>query len=297
MNDAGLNDDAEFDAFLAGKGALSELLSELKGELQDEFALPSAELDSKIMADAQAALTPMEEFAAFTNKVATLGRAPMQRNPVTQLNKSLLAANDAMVHDGPAAWPQARWLWRWRVALGVAASVLLFFPVVFKLSQESPMSAAPALNMPLEKAMPAATQASLPPPPPEPRAMEKKPIVSGRLEEKLATEAITASKMAPAQTQANRVQNAAPTANAPAPPAALADTELPKGLSLPNKVMKKPASPEADAPALLTAIEQMILDKKIPEALEAWQKFRQTYPDYVLTPAQEKQIEALKAQK
>ncbi len=278
MNDAGLNDDAELDAFLAGKGALSELLSELKDELQAELPQPSADLEAKIMADAQAALTPtsslppfpprqltpMEEFAAFTNKVATMGPPPMQRNPVTRLGKSLVAANDAMVNDGPAAWPEARWrwLWRWRVPLGVAASVLLFFPVVFKLSQEpqesqeSPMSATPALKMAVETATPTAAQA-------------------------------------------NRAQDAAQTANAPAPPAppaALADSELAKEVRITNKAMKKSASPEADAQALLTAIEKMILNKKIPEALEAWQKFRLAYPDYVVTPALEKQMEALKAQ-
>jgi|GEM_PF-1638149 len=89
--------DAEFDAFLQGGDELALLLQELP---QDA---PSAELDAAVMAD-----------AALVLAVATV-------NP-----PAVSAANDAKNPDASAHRPS--FLWRWKVPLGLAASILFASP-------------------------------------------------------------------------------------------------------------------------------------------------------------------------
>ncbi|MFZ6741996.1 hypothetical protein ACO0LC_02105 [Undibacterium sp. JH2W] len=96
--------DAEFEDFLQGKGKLASLLQDLPQ------AQPSAELDAAIIAQAERAL------AASTPALA-------------------VAANDAIGPEGHGKPPS--FLWRWKLPLSLAASILFAIPVVMQYKQES----------------------------------------------------------------------------------------------------------------------------------------------------------------
>ncbi|MFZ6871772.1 hypothetical protein ACO0LF_06900 [Undibacterium sp. Di27W] len=97
--------DAEFEGFLQGKGELASLLQNLPQ------AQPSAELDAAIIAQAERAL------AAST--------------PALMVS----AANDAIGPEGHGKPPS--FLWRWKLPLSLAASILFAIPVVMQYKQES----------------------------------------------------------------------------------------------------------------------------------------------------------------
>ncbi|MFZ6654817.1 hypothetical protein [Undibacterium sp. TJN19] len=97
--------DAEFEDFLQGKGELAGLLQDLPQ------AQPSAKLDAAIIHHAERAL------AAST--------------PVI----SPRAANDTIGPDGHGKPPS--FLWRWKLPLGLAASILFAIPVVLQQSQQT----------------------------------------------------------------------------------------------------------------------------------------------------------------
>lgn len=111
-------DDAGFEAFLRGEGELADLL----------HAMPqpdaSSQLEAAIMADAQAALA---------------------RPPVT----AGVAANDPVIASAPV------FLARWKIPLGLAASILLALPLLMQQRGQSPsrenaivVAAAPASPVP-----------------------------------------------------------------------------------------------------------------------------------------------------
>ncbi|BBB64098.1 hypothetical protein UNDKW_5825 [Undibacterium sp. KW1] len=107
------NDDmreAEFEDFLQGKGELASLLQDLPQ------AQPSAELDAAIIAEAELALAV--PLATRT--------APAIVPP---------AANDATGPEGNGKPPS--FLWRWKLPLSLAASILFAIPVVMQQHQES----------------------------------------------------------------------------------------------------------------------------------------------------------------
>lgn len=98
--------DAEFEAFLQGRGELADLLQAMPQPM------PSAALDAAILADAESALGPQT--------VRTDG-----------------AANDAVIPQAQRIAPN--FLSRWKIPLGLAASVLLAIPLVM-LQRQGPSS-------------------------------------------------------------------------------------------------------------------------------------------------------------
>ncbi|MFZ3000937.1 MAG: hypothetical protein WA071_11410 [Undibacterium umbellatum] len=139
------NDDmheAEFEDFLQGKGELASLLQDLPQ------AQPTAELDTAIIAQAERALA-----------------APL----ATATSPAIVpaAANDVIGPEGSGNPPS--FLWRWKLPLSLAASVLFAIPVVMQQNQETfptdPVTAAaPDAHVPQEKinsALPQLAQADL----------------------------------------------------------------------------------------------------------------------------------------
>ncbi len=107
------NDDmheAEFEDFLQGKGELASLLQDLPQ------AQPSAELDAAIIAEAERALA-----APLATRTAPAIVPP--------------AVNDAIGPEGSGKPPS--FLWRWKLPLSLAASILFAIPVVMQQHQES----------------------------------------------------------------------------------------------------------------------------------------------------------------
>ncbi len=111
MSSKDINDvhDAEFEAFLQGKGELANLLHAIPQPT------PSAELDAAVLAGAEAALT---------HRTAPLAAA----------------ANDPVIPSAQRMAP--RFPSRWKVPLGLAASVLLAIPLLMLKSREQANDAA-----------------------------------------------------------------------------------------------------------------------------------------------------------
>lgn len=110
--------DAEFENFLQGKGELAMLLRELPQEH------PPAELDAAILAEAATAL-------ANTSVSARLNS---------------VAANDAAVPaSGTGNIPS--FLWRWKLPLGLAASMLLAIPLMLLQNQHAAQHETAANNI------------------------------------------------------------------------------------------------------------------------------------------------------
>ncbi|MBC3916713.1 hypothetical protein H8L32_04440 [Undibacterium sp. CY18W] len=129
INDIDPMQDAEFEEFLQGKGALADLLHELP---QDT---PSAALDAAILADAEAALDPHLRLAASeVPMIQAAILAPQPTLPVQPVLSPLAAANDVQNPDASSltspSSQKPSFLWRWKLPLGLAASVLLAVPFV-----------------------------------------------------------------------------------------------------------------------------------------------------------------------
>lgn len=129
INDIDPMQDAEFEEFLQGKGALADLLHELP---QDT---PSAALDAAILADAEAALVPHLRLAASEVPMMQAAILAPQPTPSVQpLLSPLAAANDVQNPDASSltspSLQKPSFLWRWKLPLGLAASVLLAVPFV-----------------------------------------------------------------------------------------------------------------------------------------------------------------------
>lgn len=123
--------DAEFEDFLQGQGELAGLLHSLEQEQ------PSAELDAAILADA----------ARVLNNPAI--------NPVTTIAPSVQpanAANDAKGPSGSGAMPG--FLWRWKLPLGLAASILFAIPVVMEYRQHTEQDVMVAATTPAKDIQP-----------------------------------------------------------------------------------------------------------------------------------------------
>ncbi|MFZ6757610.1 hypothetical protein ACO0K9_10325 [Undibacterium sp. Ji50W] len=128
--------DTEFEEFLQGQGALADLLQELP---QDA---PSAALDAAILADADAALVPhMRLAAAEAPMIQPAGQAPQLSQQPQQAPLPSTAANDGQNPDASSQRPA--FLSRWKLPLGLAASVLLAVPLV--MLQKHPQDAYPQL--------------------------------------------------------------------------------------------------------------------------------------------------------
>jgi hypothetical protein len=248
----GLDDDnAKFDEFLQGKGELADLLRALPQEQ------PSSELDAKILADVRRSLQ--------SSLIKTL-----PGNPVTQVADVGPAANQTNGAGGAVILPirseparRSGFLTRWRVPLGICATLVLSLSVTFEVWQGQ-----------AHREMQATGGA-------QPLIIADAP--------KISEEVVVALGM-PAEPAATAVESA------PAPmmemaataPAAAKKSELAGANSI--------ASTPPDAKTWLSQIEKLIQDDKRKEALDAWQKFRQVYPDYVVDKIIERQIESFRTQ-
>lgn len=149
--DVDRTDDAEFEDFLLGKGELADLLRTLPQ------AAPSAELDAKILHDAEAALartahggggnaggsgnTPPSEANTSTSTpsvdispppvTALPAIKPVAEAPVPlSATASRTAANDPAPHTSS---PPIGFFSRWRMPLGLVATLLLSMSVTLKV--------------------------------------------------------------------------------------------------------------------------------------------------------------------
>jgi hypothetical protein len=284
--------DAELDAFLRGDDALS---CELQALTQPA---PSAQLDAAILAQAQS-LMEQERVA----------RPP--------------AANDS----GPKA-PIAPWRpgARWRVPTGIAAAL-----VAGVLAQQTwhserdadgvgslPLPSAPAPSQPAAAAPPALPEAPRetikPSPVPETAAVSPR-ADTARANHQPAPAGEMAPSLAPAPAEVPaKVPPPAPAPMAvppPAPAAAASDAfdataravtvtarrsrnDVSAAPAAPA-VRSAPPAPSAPDPALwLAAIDEMLRAGLRRDALDEWQKFRATYPDYPVPATTSDQIKALR---
>ncbi|MFZ6676807.1 hypothetical protein [Undibacterium sp. Tian12W] len=132
------NDDmheAEFEDFLQGKGELASLLQDLPQ------AQPSAELNAAVIAEAERALA-----APLATRTAPAMVPP--------------AANDATGPEGSGKPPS--FLWRWKLPLSLAASILFAIPVVMQQNQESYPSDPVTVRAPDTTAAPATQEKHTP---------------------------------------------------------------------------------------------------------------------------------------
>ncbi|MCH8618209.1 hypothetical protein [Undibacterium sp. TS12] len=123
--------DAEFEDFLQGQGELASLLQNLEQEQ------PSAELDAAILSDAARVLNN-----PAINPVTAIAPAAQPAN----------AANDAKGPSGSGAMPG--FLWRWKLPLGLAASVLFAIPVVMEYRQQTEQDVMVAATSPAKDIQP-----------------------------------------------------------------------------------------------------------------------------------------------
>ncbi|GAB2878190.1 hypothetical protein GCM10027277_54560 [Pseudoduganella ginsengisoli] len=132
-------DDAEFDAFLQGKGALAQGLAELK---QPE---PSAALDAAILAHVAADLE--RAVAAPTAAAAPVAPAAAGKLDVA----AIAAANDTAANDdkGPADFQPYRWRDRWRLPLALVAGVTAI-SIALPLWQDEVTQQQQAASMPMQ---------------------------------------------------------------------------------------------------------------------------------------------------
>lgn len=297
-------DDAEFEAFLHGKGELAELLRAVPQPS------PPAELDAAVLAAAETAL-------------ATGSRA---------------AANDAVIPPAQSTPPS--FIARWRWPLGLAASVVLMIPIFMlqwqgRFVPETEMAAAtPApesmtQRAPAERAEKDAdfSQLAKSDAAKQPRAMRDAaprpntktknampgaaPSVGGAVSEK---------KEAPAQAPITIAQapdagpQAFPQPAAPPPPAAApasarsnaapaemlgsaaGDTVMAAKRAAPAPQSEaQSAMPVPDKPEVwLARIEKLKRDGTPRQTLDEWVKFKRAYPDYPVPKPLAAQIEELK---
>jgi hypothetical protein len=334
--DTGLDDDDSlFDEFLQGKGELAELLRTLPQEQ------PSAELDAKILDDAHIALQ--------VSKIRKMGRELLEKiengtlgsiytnmpgNPVTlvanaDLGPAANEVNEAVsaeiipIRVLPPKAVRGGVLSRWRVPLGIAATLVLSLSVTFMVWEGQPETklifitkvkenSAPVIVAMAKPQVEAAAVAESKPAPPPPLALRERDELRARSKAKSdlesdkkvladsATEMAALSKDTPpakpapiAESEPVQLAAASPAAPPPPPAARRMSEPAPKTeLAGANSI----ASVTPDAKTWLAQIEKLIRDDKRTEALAAWQKFRQAYPDYVVEKTIEKQIEAFRTQ-
>lgn len=288
-----MSEDAEFDAFLKGEGALARQLQALAQPS------PAPALDAAILADARTALA--EERPA--------------------------AANDAAP---PAQWqPPPALSWRWRVPAGIAATLLVgliarqsFESDWPQVNYDAPTAEAPAPAPVVEPAtaVPAA----------QPAAVTGQ-IASAPARPALKTRPVTAPARAAAQMEAPAVESAPAPAPVPAPPAPAAPgtgtmTEALERVTVTGSTIAPAAAQEVEAedrraaervsnvaslqrpvrprigkpdpaaqnqtavPAesaalMLERVERLLQEGHHQAAMQAWEALQRTYPDYPVPDA------------
>jgi hypothetical protein len=293
------DDDAEFDAFLQGKGPLAQGLAELT---QPE---PSATLDAAILAQV----------------AADLARGPASGH----------AANDnAAPHD----FQPYRWRERWRMPLALAAGVTAI-SIALPLWQEEVAQQQQATNAPLQEmripavpATPAAPDAAVDAaaaPAAKAEAAHRDGAAGQRKDDREAAARQAAQReRARTSMMQQRAQQTAPAMDAapipermhdavPAPALSRTPATVATGLPQQPPLLKTPplyaepapTAPKAMpshhftedtdsqvpyAPALVARIEQLLKEGRRDEALAEWERLRAAYPDY---PVPDKLREAL----
>lgn len=239
-------DDAEFELFLQRKGELAQHLQALD---QPE---PSAELDAAILAKAE------EQELAMAKRLS--------RN----------ASNDSAVPDPVVSRPS--FLGRWRMPIGLAASVVLGLFIVLQSQRETEIGA------PMQVA-----QAPLP--------QEAAP---SNMRSTDAGQPSAAQPAPPAERKAPTSRQKSMAKEPPAPPVmvAQADSDAANGTvwrSAPSPVAAgQPESGSNDAPKLwLALIEELLKADMRRDALEEWKNFRKVHPQY---PVPDKLLKELEPQ-
>jgi len=203
-------DDKDFDAFLRREGDLAQRLQELPQRA------PSAELDAAILAAANAEL-------------AKAGTLPLPR---------AAAANDPVASERPAL--AAGFIRRWRIPLGLAASLLVTVQLVrLELTDEQTVPNAPALllersSAPAPAAAPAA--AAAPAPAPAPAVIQQDKMVA----EVRGPELKSASEEKPKKARSNAPPAELDQAKE-ADKAAVAHQTAPVASPAPSATLQKPA--------------------------------------------------------
>ncbi|MRV73956.1 hypothetical protein GJ700_19800 [Duganella sp. FT92W] len=313
-------DDAEFEAFLQGKGPLAQGLAELK---QPE---PSAALDAAILAQV----------------AADLERDAAAAQPAPGVAAGASAAND---DTGPADFRPYRWRERWRMPLALAAGITAI-AIALPLWQDEAAYQQQAVNAQMQEiqipAMPAAEPAAAPETPAPakdaaaPAAAQQPAPVAGQAQAEAARRGAAAEKRkadsddmvrkamertqqatpqldaAPLREHASGMAAAPAASPAPPPPPqapapsvrlsvpAAAAPGVPSS-EAPAPVVAKPVpthrlADEAEGqplypPAMLARIEQLLKEGRRDEALAELDRLRTAYPDY---PVPEKLREALR---
>lgn len=297
------HDEAEFDAFLQGRG---ELARKLQGLPQPS---PSAALDAAILAQAEA-------LAAAA--------APVRE-----------AANDALASN-TAKPRKPHFMMRWSTQLAMAASVVLATLVTLRWQNEpavEPAEQAEKIEQPVQVAQapqaeppaPPAAAVAAPPPPaaskphnapaasrPKAARQDAPPAAPAPAQAKTSgPEADSNAQLGAAETVIHQNYAAAPEPLArkeaadariraivvPAPPAAVAAAPAlaaPAPAVAPAPVAAQ-AKPEvnAKAEAWLSVIEEMIKAGLRRDAKEEWEKFDKAYPAYPVPEKLREQIKTL----
>ncbi len=264
MNKDDMSDDAQFEAFLRGDDALSRALQAMPQ------AEPSPELDDQIM----------------------------KRVRFAHAQRSREAANDAQVKSDPALGIGTGK--RWRVPVGIAASVLAGVFATQLLESErgrrdadmAPASEAVLVSEVVAPAPP--VEVNMPTPPPPPPAA---PSARGRS----APPPVAAVPPAPIHVQ---MAPAAPPAPAPAPAAAAsaapealersADRHAAQAMQKVEVTGSSIRKAEAESPAgWLDRIADLLGAGKNAEALTEWDNFRAAHPDHPVPDPLRAKIKAL----
>lgn len=131
--------DQEFDDFLLGQGDLASLLQSLPQPA------PSAELDARILRDAEIALASKARATAMTEDSTTVSATSSQKNSSATANNAnaingaalFNASNVANAANDPAPQPGQRppasFFSRWRYPLGLAATLVLTMSVTLSV--------------------------------------------------------------------------------------------------------------------------------------------------------------------
>jgi hypothetical protein len=286
VNKDDMSDDAQFEAFLKGEDELSRLLHALPQPS------PSAELDAVIM--------KRVKFAA-----AQQGRQ---------------AANDPGTAGGmPSLAPGLGR--RWRIPAGIAATVLVgvFAHQAFDASNSEmalPQAETVAMVSLPRPAEPPAAMAPPPPPPeitvvqsqsqalpaPPPRVVAQAPSAPESVVEVRAERRPPAPVLESAAPVTVLTPEPLPSPPAPAP---MADQALEKaaakrapanysaGLAEERVTVSGSRIRLAGPEELLVRIENMLKAGQNKEALAAWAKFREAYPDHAVPKELDAQIKAL----
>lgn len=308
-------DDAEFDAefagFLRGEGELARMLAQVP---QPE---PSSELDSKILADAQAALA--QPASANDAVVPEAERQPSEFRSTSQ--------------------DISRFIRRARAPLGLAATVVIAVSLGVQWHQEPDVAEqvtvpavpelkkAPAAQKEVEvriieeARLPApamsfrAPRADMPPAPPPPKAIVMAPPPPAPPAPEIATGGVSPPPNAIAATS-SVARSAPPTpvdsrvlapVAAPVPAMLSAKPEMPAAMApMPVRqeqlqrfkaqaadVVEDRPSGDARERAWLEKIDDLIKQGRNDEALRSWEDFRKAYPDYAVPDPLKEKLKAL----